>query len=119
VVLLNFWATWCGPCTAEMPDLEAIARQYPSDSVVVIGVSVDNNGDVFSKVSDFCHQNGDTYQIVIDSDYTIYQRYAVDGYGANFDIPYTFLITPQGYVYEYFVGKQQRATFVREINKLR
>ncbi len=119
VVLLNFWATWCGPCTAEMPDLEAISLQYPSDSVVVIGVSVDNNGDAFAKVSNYCKQNGDTYQMVIDSDYMLYRRYAVDGYGANFDIPYSFLISPQGFVYEYFVGKQQKATFVKEINRIR
>ncbi|MDP4198563.1 MAG: TlpA disulfide reductase family protein [Bacteroidota bacterium] len=119
IVLLNFWATWCGPCKAEIPGLQAIAKKYSPDSVIVIGVSVDNNGYAFGKVSSYCQQNGDTYQMVIDSDYHIYQLWAVDGYGQNFDIPYTFLLRPSGTIAKYFVGEQPEATFVDAIDKLR
>lgn len=42
IVVLNFWATWCGPCTHEMPMLADIARQYADKNVVVIGVSIDD-----------------------------------------------------------------------------
>lgn len=59
-VLLNIWATWCGPCRREMPDLEMIAKRYPS--LQVIGVSVDEQG-ADDRVKDVVRRLGVTYPI--------------------------------------------------------
>ena len=64
VVLLNLWATWCGPCRSEIPELQRIHDQYAARGFEVIGVSVDE-GDVES-VKDFLTERNVTYPQVLD-----------------------------------------------------
>lgn len=118
MVLLNFWAIWCGNCTQEMPGLQSISKQYSTDSLVVIGVDVDDNGDVFSAAKDYVQAHGYTYQMVIDSDYQLYKHYT-SKYRYDLHIPQSFLIGADGTIKEYFVGLQSRDVFVQEINKYR
>jgi cytochrome oxidase Cu insertion factor (SCO1/SenC/PrrC family) len=75
VVLINFWATWCGPCRAEMPLLERLYRRA-AGQVVVLGVDQEESaGDVRS----FVHSAGVTYPIVLDTDGTVAFRYQIIG----------------------------------------
>lgn len=65
VVLVNLWATWCGPCRAEIPDLEAIYNQHKSENFEVIGISVDSSGTE-QNVRDFVGEQKMTYPVLLD-----------------------------------------------------
>lgn len=77
VVFLNIWATWCGPCVSEMPDIQKLADAYPED-LVVIGVSCDD--DAYEVVK-FIQENGFTYNIAVDKTMDVsgmlYPSYAI------------------------------------------
>jgi thiol-disulfide isomerase/thioredoxin len=66
VVLLNVWATWCGPCRYEIPELEKIHKSYTPRGLEVIGVSVDESG--VDSVREFVTDQKMTYPIVLDAD---------------------------------------------------
>ena len=66
VVLLNVWATWCGPCRFETPELLALHKKYEAKGFKVIGVSVDDTG--LDGVKQFVTENKMTYPIAVDAD---------------------------------------------------
>ncbi|HUI29937.1 MAG TPA: TlpA disulfide reductase family protein [Candidatus Acidoferrales bacterium] len=101
-VLINFWATWCGPCKAELPDIESLSKTYASRGLVVIGVSVDKGGSLLSDVSDFASRNGLTYQIVIDNDDV------ADAYGNVNAIPTSFLVDKNGKIVDKWIGMRDK-----------
>src|SRR5512140_1767223 len=63
VVLVNFWATWCLPCRAEMPLLEAMGKRFEARGLSVLGLSVDRSGPEL--VQTFLRQHGITYPVAI------------------------------------------------------
>ena len=105
VVLVNFWATWCGPCTSEMPNIQA-AQKTMSDSLFVIGVSVDGSGNVFDEVRNYVQSNHYSYQFAIDSLYTLYFKYLPN---TNFAIPQSFFIDPAGQIAVPVTGEMNAA----------
>ena len=66
VVLVNAWATWCGPCRLEIPHLQSLHNQYAARNFAVIGVSVDDSG--VEPVRDFVAEQKMTYPIAIDAE---------------------------------------------------
>ena len=95
VVFLNFWATWCGPCVAEMPAIQELSETY-ADSVVFIGM---NYAEDTKKVQDFVTKRGITYNIGIDENGDIAKNlYPTTG------IPYTLVIDAEGIISEIFLG---------------
>jgi peroxiredoxin/outer membrane lipoprotein-sorting protein len=77
VVLLDFWATWCGPCRIEMPRVEALYKEFKSKGLVVFGV---NNGEDPDKVKGFLAKNPYTIPILLDQQSDVgraYQAYAI------------------------------------------
>ena len=103
VVVVNIWATWCGPCRQEMPDLVKISSEYKSRGVVVLGLATEYNerqGEAY--VRDFIRTNGITYRIIWD-DGTLDQplRQAVN---ARSTIPQSLVISRDGKIVKHFPG---------------
>lgn len=110
VVLLNFWATWCGPCKAEIPGFVELQQQY-KDDLVVIGLSVDDTAD---KARPFVTQYKVNYPIVLGLGRDDIQ----DAYGPIYGIPASFLISRDGKVCKRHLGIAPKAQFEREIKAL-
>lgn len=102
-VFLNFWATWCPPCKAEMPDIQALYEEYGknSEDLVILGVATPNVGREGSAedIAAFLEENGYTYPVVMDTDSSLSYWYGIRSY------PTTFMIDTDGNVYGYVTGQ--------------
>jgi cytochrome c-type biogenesis protein len=89
IVLLNFWATWCGPCRIEMPVFERIYNQHRDDGFTIVAV---NNGETPADVQAFRDEFDErlTFPVAMDETATIQQRYNI------FSYPSTFLLDRDG-----------------------
>ncbi|MEM7436417.1 MAG: TlpA disulfide reductase family protein [Myxococcota bacterium] len=72
VVLLDFWASWCGPCKQEMPVLEALHKKYKSQGLVIVGINIDNQQ---KKMDNFLEANPVTFRQVRDEKLAVASRY--------------------------------------------
>jgi len=97
LAILNFWATWCGPCTDEMASLEALWRAYRARGLVVIGTSVDR-GTPRPLIEPYVKNLGLTFPILLDPEMKTAGAWRVTG------IPTTFVIRPGGEVAGMAVG---------------
>jgi thiol-disulfide isomerase/thioredoxin len=109
VVILDFWATWCAPCKAEIPGFIALQKQYGDRGLVVIGVSLDDQGPVVVKrfMADF-EMN---YRVVL-GDVALMQAFGGTA------IPTTVIINRAGKIVARHVGFTPRETFEDEIKPL-
>ncbi|PYM29652.1 MAG: hypothetical protein DMD80_07445 [Candidatus Rokuibacteriota bacterium] len=89
LVVVNFWATWCEPCTAEMPTLEALWRRYRARGLVVLGVSVDR-GAPRALLEPYVARLGLSFPILLDADLSASRAWRVTG------LPATFVVRPGG-----------------------
>jgi peroxiredoxin len=81
VVMVNFWATWCPPCRKEIPDLEALYRQFDGEGLVILGISVDEDT---AKVPPFVQQYGMTYPVLLDKGNEVGKLFRVEGIPKSF-----------------------------------
>lgn len=95
LLVLNFWATWCPPCIEEMPSLNEFAQQFSKDGVVVLGVSIDANEQLYRR---FLQQNRLAFQTARDPDAGIAAEYG------TFKWPETYIIDTKGKVVEKHIG---------------
>jgi peroxiredoxin len=108
VVVLDFWATWCTPCKAEIPGYIELQRKYGADGLVFIGVSVDQDGELV--VKKFIKDHGINYTVVLAGDSDIQSAY-----GDISVIPTTFIIDRQGQIRDKKVGKEDAAAYEKQI----
>ena len=97
VVLINFWATWCPPCKAEMPSMNKIYLDMRAQGFEIIAVSTDNS---LSTVKDFLGRNRLDFPVLFDEDKAVARQYHV------FSMPTTFLIDRNGMIVEKFYGEE-------------
>jgi len=98
VVLLNFWATWCGPCQQEMPSLEALSKKFQGKKFLVLGVNLDDEG--WAAVDEFTKQVPVNFPILSDAQQEVSDLYQV------YRIPETYLVNAEGKIVDKFVGPQ-------------
>jgi len=100
LVVLNFWATWCQPCTVEMPSLEALWRRYRDRGLLVVGVCVDR-GAPKALLEPYVRNLKLTFPILLDPDSKTSDRWRVTA------LPATFLVRPGGEVAGMAMGARQ------------
>lgn len=107
-VFLNFWATWCPPCRAEMPDIQALYEELQgeeSPEVVVLGVAgphIYGNEGSAEDIASFLTESGYTYPTVMDADGSLMRAYGITAF------PTTFMIDKEGQVAGYVTGMISR-----------
>lgn len=110
-IFLNFWATWCGPCRAEMPEIQELYEDWDENQgdLVVLGVANPTseeypyNQDVSQEeITAFLSENGYTYPVLMDTTGTLFAQYGV------YQFPTTFMITAEGEVFGYVSGSLNR-----------
>lgn len=106
VVILNFWATWCGPCREEMPALDQIAKQYP-DKVVVLGI---NKLEQAEQVAAYSSELGLSFPLIVNPSGDIPDRYGVRA------LPTTYVVRPDGMIGQWRAGALDVATFEHDIS---
>lgn len=112
VTLINFWATWCGPCKRELPDLISLSREMANRKVKFIGVSTDRGPGTLDDVRAFVKDHGIPYQIVISNDDL------EDAFGNPRAIPTTFLIDANGKIAQTIVGMRTKEFFAQAVTSL-
>jgi thiol-disulfide isomerase/thioredoxin len=110
VILLNFWATWCGPCKLEIPDLVELQHDY-GDDLVVLGFSVD---DTVEQLRPYASEYKMNYPVLVGLGHENVQ----EAYGPLFGIPVTVLIGRDGRIAKKMSGIRSKQQFEREIKAL-
>ena len=96
VILLTFWATWCGPCKEDMPSMEALHQQFKGKDFVLLSISVDYAG--LKPVKEFLDKHRYTFMVLLDPKCECLDTFGVKG------IPTTFLIDKKGTIVGKVVG---------------
>ena len=95
VVFINFWATWCPPCRAEMPEIEAVYQEYKNQDVVVIGVDIRENE---SEVRQCVEEDDFSWIFVLDTTGAVSASYAITA------IPTSFFLDEEGVIQSAQIG---------------
>jgi cytochrome c biogenesis protein CcmG/thiol:disulfide interchange protein DsbE len=109
VLLLNFWATWCGPCKMEIPAFVELYDRYKDKGLVIAGVSIDDGPDALRA---FAKEWRMQYPILL------LQPDVEDSYGPFYGIPTSFLIARDGSICTKHIGPATKERFEQEIKAL-
>ena len=101
-VLVNFWATWCGPCKIEMPSLEALYQRFKNKNFVMLAISNDMFGATI--VKPFVKANKISFPVLLD------QRLKASNAFGVVSLPATFMIDPKGKILGALYGAEDWAT---------
>lgn len=110
VVLLNFWATWCGPCKIEIPWFVEFERKHKDQGFAVVGISMDEDG--WQAVKPFVSDAGINYRILMAND-SVAQLY-----GGVDSLPTTFIIDRDGKIAAVHVGLVSKSSYENDLKQL-
>jgi len=109
VVLLDFWATWCTPCRAEIPHFVEFQDKYRAQGLQVVGISMD---DDVKPVRDFYQQFKMNYPVAMGNEKL------AESYGGILGLPVTFLIGRDGRIAAKYVGATETSVIEKQLNSL-
>ena len=108
VVVLNFWATWCGPCRAEMGGLNRLYREWESDGLVVLAINEEESPE---QVAPYIDNEKLDFPVLMDRLGLISRQYKVH------ELPTTFILDREGTIQAHWIGARNEEDFRREIQK--
>lgn len=120
VVFLNFWATWCPPCKAEMPHIEDLYNEYNlnKDEIIILGVANPKTEEnkqaqdgTVKEITDFLKDNKYTFPTVFDETGEVFYNYAINSF------PTTFMIDKNGNIFGYVAGALSKDMMLNIINQ--
>ena len=102
VTVLNFWATWCAPCVAELPTFLALDEALGDQGLRVVAASLDRN---YGQINSFWANQGwgDNLEVALDNKGSLFRSFSSDDLGAR-GVPYTAVLNAQGQVVSWFAG---------------
>ncbi|MFH1572048.1 MAG: TlpA disulfide reductase family protein [Gemmatimonadota bacterium] len=109
VVLVNFWATWCGPCRFEIPALVELRKSFSPDQVVIVGIAIGENGSesqVKARLEKFASERGLNYPVYYDLDYELANYFNARSTFLPY-VPSTLIIDQQGEIRQTHRGLPQ------------
>jgi thiol-disulfide isomerase/thioredoxin len=111
VILLDFWATWCGPCRIEIPHFVELQKEYGPKGLVVLGFSVD---DTVDRLKPFANEFKMNYPVLVG----LGREDVQDAFGPIWGMPTTLLISRDGRICRKNTGIQGKAKYERDIKAL-
>jgi thiol-disulfide isomerase/thioredoxin len=111
-VLINFWASWCGPCKKEMPELEQLYKEH-GDEIKIIAINATDSERNEQVVHDYIAENGYTFPVALDKDMSV-----TDGMYRVISIPTSYFIDTQGTIQTRYVGPMTYDFMINTINSL-
>lgn len=96
VVMINFWATWCPPCKAEMPSMERLYARFKKSGFEILAVNAEVDG--LEILPEFLQKHGHTFPVPVDTDGEVQVNYGV------FRFPESFIVDKNGRIVEHIIG---------------
>ena len=110
VVVLDFWATWCGPCKMEIPHFVELMKRHGAKGLEIVGVAMDEPGA--EVVKPFVEKNGLSYHVLLGDIYT------ANRYGGVDALPTTFVIDRDGHIARKYIGYRSLESFEEDLAPL-
>ena len=95
LILVNFWASWCGPCNEEAPSMEEMYQKLHSEGLIIVGISIDHH---VGQVEKFVKQYSVTFPVLLDTDESVASSYGITG------VPETFILNSHYKLIRHVIG---------------
>ncbi len=111
-IVLNFWATWCGPCKMEMPAIDKLYKEYKDEVGFIMVNQTDGRRETKEKVDKFINENGYSFPVYYDTEFEASYVYGVSS------IPTSLFINAEGEIVDYHIGAMSEEILRKYINKI-